>query len=54
MVIDAFLKSHPKFTIESAENYVPNIFVDNRGGMLTFPPTHEIDGGFSIRLKNNA
>jgi 16S rRNA (cytosine967-C5)-methyltransferase len=54
MIIDAFLKSHPKFTIESAENYVPNIFVDNRGGMLTFPPTHEIDGGFAIRLKNNA
>ena len=54
MVIDAFLKSHPKFTIESAENYVPNIFVDNRGGMLTFPPKHEIDGGFAIRLKNNA
>ena len=54
MVIDAFLKSHPKFTIESAENYVPNIFVDNRGGMLTFPPTHKIDGGFAIRLKNNA
>jgi 16S rRNA (cytosine967-C5)-methyltransferase len=53
MVIDAFLKSHPKYTIESAANYIPTKFVDERGGLFTFPPHHNIDGVFSVRLKHN-
>ena len=53
MVIDAFLKSHPHFIIESAKNYVPSIFIDKRGAMVTFPPHHNIDGGFSVRLRHN-
>jgi len=53
MVIDAFLKSHPNFSIESANNYVPDEFTDNKGALVTFPPDHKIDGGFAVRLLNN-
>ena len=53
MVIDAFLKSHPQYTIESAAKYVPTEFVDERGGLFIFPPHHYIDGVFSVRLKHN-
>ena len=53
MVIHAFLKSHPNFSIESAENYLPVEYVDKHGAMFTYPPDHKIDGGFAVRLKNN-
>lgn len=53
MVIDAFLKSHSKYSIESAKNYIPSKFVDKKGAMVTFPPDHNIDGGFAVRLINN-
>ena len=52
MVIDAFLKSHPKYFIESARDYVPEEYVDKKGAMFTYPPDHQIDGGFAVRLKN--
>ena len=51
-VIDAFLKSHPKFFIESAKDYVPEEYVDEKGALFTYPPEHQIDGGFAVRLKN--
>ena len=51
MVIDAFLKSHPKFSIENAKDYVPEEYVDEKGAMFTYPPEHQIDGGFAVRLK---
>ena len=51
MVIDAFLKSHPKFFIESAKDYVPEEYVDKKGAIFTYPPEHQIDGGFAVRLK---
>jgi len=54
MVIDAFLKSHPQYSIESAINYVPSEFVDERGGLFIFPPHHNIDGVFSVRLRQHA
>jgi len=53
MVIDAFLKSHPKYSIESAKDYVPSEYIDERGSVLIFPPQHKIDGGFAVRLVNN-
>ena len=54
MVIEAFLKTHPNFSIENANNYIPKIFVDNKGALYTCPIKHKIDGGFAVRLKNNA
>ena len=53
MVIDAFLKSHSKFSIESAKDYIPSRYVDQNGAMFTYPPEHHIDGGYAIRLINN-
>ncbi len=54
MVIDAFLKSHPNFAIDSAEKYIPEEYVNEKGAMFTFPSKHNIDGGFAVRLINNA
>ena len=51
MVIEAFLKSHSNFYIESAKDYVPDEFVDEKGALYTYPPEHHIDGGFAVRLK---
>ena len=53
MIIDAFLKKHSNFTIESAKKYIPAEFVDQNGAMFTYPPNHRIDGGYAVRLKNN-
>jgi 16S rRNA C967 or C1407 C5-methylase (RsmB/RsmF family) len=53
MVIDAFLKSHPDYSIESAKDYIPAEYVDDKGAMVIFPPEHKIDGGFAVRLVNN-
>ena len=53
MVIDAFLKSHSNFSIESAKDYIPEEFVDRHGALFTYPPDHKIDGGFAVRLRNN-
>ncbi len=53
MVIDAFLKSHPKFFIENAKDYVPEEYVDEKGAIFTYPTEHQIDGGFAVRLKMN-
>ena len=50
MVIDAFLKSHSNFSIESAKNYIPEKYVDQNGAMFTYPPDHKIDGGYAVRL----
>ena len=54
MVINAFLKSHSQFKIESASSYIHKDFVDENGVMLTFPTKHKIDGGFAFRLRKNA
>ena len=53
MVIDAFLKSHTKFSIENARDYIPEKYVDNKGAMFTYPPEHHIDGGYAVRLKKD-
>ena len=53
MVVEAFIKSHPDFSIESAKDKVPDIFVDDNGALVTYPPEHKIDGGFAVRLRKN-
>ena len=50
MVIDAFLKSHPNYSIESAKDYVPSEYVDKKGALFTCPIKHNIDGGYAFRL----
>jgi len=53
MVVEAFIKAHPDFSIESAKDTVPDIFVDDHGALVTYPPEHKIDGGFAVRLRKN-
>ena len=53
MVVEAFIKSHPDFSIESAKETVSDIFVDDNGALVTYPPEHKIDGGFAVRLRKN-
>jgi len=53
MVIEAFLKSHPTFTIDNAIKYVPEEYVDSKGAIFTYPPKHKIDGGFAVRMQKN-
>ena len=53
MVVEAFIKGHPDFSIESAKDTVPDIFVDDNGALVTYPPEHKIDGGFAVRLRKN-
>ena len=54
MVIDAFLKAHPQFNIESAVDFIPEKYIDERGCMNIFSPKHKIDGGFAVRLRKDA
>ena len=51
MVIDAFLKTHSDFSVESAKEFIPEEYVDEKGAIFTYPPEHQIDGGFAVRLK---
>ena len=42
------------FSIDSAKKYIPEEYVNEKGAMFIFPPKHKIDGGFAVRLINNA
>ena len=50
--IDAFLARHPDFTIESAEGFVPDDVVSDRGFLTTLPHRHRTDGAFAVRLRH--
>ena len=53
MIIDAFLKKHQNFSIQHAKKFVSNKYVDKKGAIFIYPPKHQIDGAFAIRLFNN-
>ncbi len=48
--IEMFLKKHPNFIIENAENYINTRYV-NDGYLKTVPHIHSMDGAFGARLK---
>lgn len=52
-MVDQFLRSNPKFRIENADRWIPAEFVDARGGLFIFPPSHKMDGAFAVRMKKN-
>ena len=54
MIIDKFLHDYPNYKIDNANKFVDNKFTDNRGAINIKPYTHNIDGGFAVRLVNNA
>jgi 16S rRNA (cytosine967-C5)-methyltransferase len=53
MVIDAFLNKNPHFSIDNANKYVSDKYVDDKGALVTDSVIHGIDGGFSVRLIKN-
>jgi len=52
-MVEQFLQSNPKFRIENANQWVPAQFVDARGGLFIFPPSHKMDGTFAVRMKKD-
>ena len=46
-------KNHKHVVHKKHPNYVPKIFLDKRGSLVTFPPIHKIDGVFAVRLRYN-
>jgi 16S rRNA (cytosine967-C5)-methyltransferase len=52
-VVMNFLKAHPEFAIDRAEQYLPPRVVDADGFLSTFPHKHRMDGAFGARLVRN-
>ena len=50
-IIDDFLSKKNNFKFISSKNFVPSIFLDERGALSTFPSIHKIDGVFGVKLK---
>jgi len=48
--VEEFLKRHPEFEIDPAENYLPAEFC-HEGMMRIYPQKFDIDGAFAARLK---
>lgn len=54
LIIKNFLKKHPEFKVENANEYLPETcapLTDKDGFLRTFPHKHNSDGFFAARLK---
>lgn len=51
--VNQFLKEHGDFSIEHADEYISDQFTDESGALNTFPPHHNIDGGYAVRLRKH-
>jgi 16S rRNA (cytosine967-C5)-methyltransferase len=51
--INRFLNTHKDFSIDQADKYISKQFTDESGALNTFPPDHNIDGGFAVRLRKH-
>jgi len=49
--IEAFLGRHDNFSLESAEEYLPEEVVSDNGALSTLPHRHRTDGAFAARLR---
>ena len=52
-IVQAFLESHPDFSLEPADRYVSKDLVTPEGYIETFPHRHDMDGSFAARLVRN-
>jgi len=50
-VVKAFLKLNPQFKVESGQNYIPKLWLGNKGQMITNPVKHNVDGMFAVRFR---
>ncbi|MCF6291679.1 MAG: 16S rRNA (cytosine(967)-C(5))-methyltransferase RsmB [Desulfobacterales bacterium] len=51
MVIEKFLAAHSEFTLENAQDFLPEQLVDQDGFFRTLPGQHGMDGFFGARLR---
>ena len=52
-VVEAFLKLHDDFNVESIKNSQLIKLVDNKGALKTFPPENKMDGMFAVKMIRN-
>ena len=52
-VVNAFLKLHDDFKVESIKNSQLTKLVDNKGALKTFPPENKMDGMFAVKMIRN-
>lgn len=45
-----FLRQHPQFALQRAQNFVPPQFCDEQGFVRTWPHLHRMDGSFAARF----
>jgi len=50
-VVDSFLLENNRFILMQSEVYIPQMFVDKKGALFTFPPDHGLDGVFAVTLE---
>jgi 16S rRNA (cytosine967-C5)-methyltransferase len=48
--VEKFLKSHPNFELEPADNFIEQKYVDKNGCLSITPYDHKMDGMFGARL----
>jgi 16S rRNA (cytosine967-C5)-methyltransferase len=53
-VIAWFLRRHPNFAVQRADQFVPARFCDEHGFVRTLPHRHKMDGSFAAHLKKIA
>ncbi len=49
-VVNAFLKLHNEFKVESIENPQLENLIDDNGALQTFPPENKMDGMFAVKM----
>ena len=49
-VVDAFLKLHNDFKVESIKNPQLANLIDDKGVLQTFPPKNKMDGMFAVKM----
>jgi 16S rRNA (cytosine967-C5)-methyltransferase len=49
-VVDAFLKLHNDFKVESIKNPKLANLIDDKGALKTFPPENKMDGMFAVKM----
>ncbi|UCD37841.1 MAG: 16S rRNA (cytosine(967)-C(5))-methyltransferase RsmB [Fidelibacterota bacterium] len=50
-LIHEFQSRHPQFFVVPMPEGVPRGWIDDLGALSTFPPDHQVDGIFAVRLK---
>jgi len=52
-VVEAFLKLHDDFKVESIQNQQLTKYIDKKSALSTFPPKAKMDGMFAVKMVKN-